>query len=247
MTQQIDDYKQQLFETAAEYGKAGRAVYTEIELHIDEALDNNRKPKEIINELGEPEVAIRKILKADGKATYPFTKIAASGLLIAIGLGFLTSISCLLMPLGSGIAGMNAISGDPVNLPYTAQRCVEFQSITSFSLDCRHAAMLHHYYELTDERLIFSVVSFIGILLFWLAVRKGWLHLIPKKTLVLLASSIYIAVGGLIMLIAIGDLSAGRTWQWLGDFLTGVPAFVIGILLLGYYLGFATKAKISKT
>jgi hypothetical protein len=240
MTKEIENYKQQLFETAAEYGKAGRAAYTELEQHIDEAIEDKRKPKEILAELGEPEQAIRKILKADGKATYPFSKIVFSGILIALGLAFLAALSSLLMPLGSRMAGMTAISGDPINLPYTTERCKDFQALTSTNLDCRHAAMLHHYNELTDERLFFAVLGLVSLLGFWYAVRKGWVNLLPRKTLLLLASSIYIAVGGFIMLIALGNLSAGQNWGWLSDFLTGVPVFIVGILLLAFYLGYIT-------
>ncbi len=241
MNKQIENYKQQLFETAAEYGKAGRAAYQELEQHIDESVENKIKAHTILAELGEPEEEIRRILKADGKATYPLHKILASGILIAIGLGFLGAVSGLLMPLGSRIGGMHAISGDPINLPYTVARCAEYQQLVPAARDCREAAMLHHYYELTDERLVFAIFSLICLSVFMIAVRKNWVHMLPKKTLLLIASSIYIAVGGLLMLFAVGDLSAGRNWGWLGSFLTGVPLFAVGALLLAYYLGYITK------
>jgi hypothetical protein len=241
MNKQIEDYKQQLFEIAAEYGKAGRAAYNELEQHIDEALEHDTKPNHILAELGEPEQAIRGIIKADGKATYPLSKIITSGVLLALGLSFLAAISCFLMPMGSRLAGMHAISGDPVNLPYTAERCHDFQRLVPSAHDCREAAMLHHYYELTDGRLVFTLFSLVCLVALWLVVRKGWLHLLPRKTLLLLGSSLYIAIGGLLMLVALGNLSAGRDYGWLSDFLTGIPALFTGLLLLAYYLGYITK------
>lgn len=247
MEKKIETYKQELFETAAEYGRAGRRAYGELEQHIDEALESGSKPEQLLAELGEPEQAIRKILKADGKATYPFTKIAGSGVLIALGLAFLAAISALLMPLGSRLAGMHAISGDPVNLPYTAQRCTEFQALTSPGLDCRHAAMLHHYYELTDERLVFAVFSLVCLAVLVFAIRRGLVHVLPRKTLLLLASSIYIAVGSLAMLLALGNLSAGRDYGWLADFLTGVPIAAAGLALLAYYLGYTSRSGLGQS
>ncbi len=247
MTNQIENYKQQLFEAAAEYGKAGRAAYQELEQHIDEAIENNVKPREIIIELSEPEQVIRKILKADGKATYPLNKIVASGVLIAIGLGLLFGLSALLMPLGSRIGGMNAISGDPLVLPYTAERCAQYHQLVPAAHDCREAAMLHHYYELTDGRVLLIAFGLICLVLFWLAVQKNWVNVLPRKTLLLLAASVYTAIGSVIMIIALGNLSAGRNWEWLGDLLTGVPIFAAGVLLLTYYLGYITKPGIHKS
>lgn len=240
MTKEIENYKQQLFETAAEYGKAGRSAYQELEQHIDDALEHEAKPKEIMAELGEPEQAIRRILRADGKATYPLNKIVASGILIALGLGFLAGISALFIPLGSRIGGMNVISGDPVNLPYTAERCAQFRQLVPSAGNCRQAAMLHHYYELTDERLVFAVFCLICLGGLYFAVKSGWLKLLPRKTILLLASSIYIAFGAVVMLLALGDLSAGRDWNWLADFITGIPMFIAGVLLLSFYLGYIT-------
>jgi len=242
MSKAIEDYKQRLFEVAAEYGKAGRAAFSELEQHIDDAAEAGRKPKEIITELGEPEQAIRTILHADGKATYPLGKIAASGMVIAFGAIILFALSALLMPLGSKIAGMNAISGDPINLPYTAERCKQFQALTSTALDCRHAAMLHHYYEMTDERIVPAVFFTLCLLAAWWAIRKGRIAVLPRKTLLLLSSSIYIAFGSLLMLFSLGDLSAGRNWGWLGSFLNGVPLFIAGCLILAYYLGYSTRS-----
>ncbi len=238
MNKDIDNYKQQLFETAAEYGKAGRAAYQELDQHIDEAVGQKLKPRQILAELGEPEQAIRSILKADGKATYPLGKIVASGVLIAIGLSLLAGISGLLMPLGSRIGGMNAISGDPAVLPYTSSRCDEYRQLVPAAHDCREAARLHHYYELTDGRVMLMVLSLICLVLFWQAVRRNRVNILPRKTLLLLAAAVYTAIGSVVMLLALGNLSAGRTWEWLGDFLTGVPMFIAGILLLAYYLGY---------
>lgn len=238
---EIENYKQRLFEVAAEYGKAGRLAYHELDLHIDEALENQLKPNQIIDELGEPEQAIRKILKADGKSTYPLNKIVATGVLIALGLGILAGLSGLLMPLGSKIGGMTAISGDPPNLPYTAARCVEFRQLVPSAANCREAAMLHHYYELTDGRVVFALFLLICLSLFAYAARRSWITLLPKKITLLLTASIYIAVGGLVIMLALGNLSAGRSWQWLGDLLTGIPIFLAGMLVLFYYLGYITS------
>lgn len=240
MSKETENYKQQLFETAAEYGKAGRAAYHELEQHIDESLENRIKPKIILADLGEPEQAIRRILKADGKASYPVGKIAASGVLLAIGLGLLIGLSGLLMPLGSRIGGMDAISGDPDVLPYTSGRCAQYRQLVPSAHNCREAARLHHYYELTDGRLVLIAFGLLCLVAFWYAFRKKWLYILPRKTLLLLATSIYTAIGSLIMLVALGDLSAGRTWDWLGDFLTGVPLFLAGIITLAYYLGYMT-------
>lgn len=247
MSRVIEDYKQQLFEVAAEYGKAGRAAYSELEQHIDEAVEAGRKPQDVIAELGDPEQAIRTILHADGKAAYPLSKIICSGGIIAVGAGVLVAMSGFLMPLGSRIAGMQAISGDPVNLPYTAERCKEFQALTSSALDCRHAAMLHHYYEMTDERVVLVAFGIVCLLAAWFAVRKGWIDILPRKTLLLLAASIYIALGGVTMLLALGDLSAGRSWGWLGNFLNGLPMLLAGCLLLAYYLGYITRPAIAQS
>jgi hypothetical protein len=244
MSNQIEDYKQSLFESAAEYGKAGRAAYEELQEHIDEALDHGTPPQKVISDIGDPETAIRKILRADGKATYPLSKIIASGILIALGLGFLAGISALLMPLGSHVAGMNTISGDPDVLPYTAARCAQYRALVPTADDCRQAAMLHHYGELTEGRITFAVFCLLCLGVFWLIARRGGIHLLPKKTLLLLASIVYLAIGGVIMLLALGDLSAGRTWEWVGNFLTGVPIAVGGCLLLAYYLGYMSRKKI---
>ena len=51
MKKEMEAYKQQLFETAAEYGRAGRAAYAELEQHIDEALEHDRTPKDILADL----------------------------------------------------------------------------------------------------------------------------------------------------------------------------------------------------
>lgn len=241
MDRKLEDYKQQLFEAAAEYGKAGRAAYEELTEHIDESVENGRKPKDIVTELGDAETAIRGILRADGKATYPLSKILTSGVLLALGLSFLFGISSLLMPLGSRMGGTYSISGDPDPLPYTVARCEQYLKLVPSAPDCREAAMLHHYGEMTTQRLIFAIFCLVCLGLFWLIVRKGFVHLLPRKTLLLLASVVYIAIGGLIMLIALGELSAGHTWGWLGDFLTGVPAIITGILLLAYYLGYISR------
>lgn len=243
----IEDYKQLLFEAAAEYGKAGRAAYEELTEHIDESLENGQRPKDIITEIGDPETAIRKILRADGKATYPLSKIMTSGVLLALWLGFLFGISSLLMPLGSRMGGMFSISGDSTPLPYTAARCEQYLNLVPGAPDCRQAAMIHHYDEMTGQRLYFAIFCLICLGIFWLAVRGGWVHLLPRKTLLLLASVVYIAVGGLMMLIALGELSAGRNWGWLGDFLTGVPAAIVGVLMLAYYLGYISRPHHSKT
>ena len=48
-------------------------------------------------------------------------------------------------------------------------------------------------------------------------------------------------IGSVIMLIALGNLSAGQTWAWLSDFLTGVPMAAAGALLLAYYLGYMSR------
>jgi hypothetical protein len=243
MNKATDSYKQRLFEVAAEYGKAGRIAYGELEQHIDDAVEDGFKPADVLAELGRPEQAIRAVMKADGKATYPLGKIIASGVLVALGLGFLAAISSLLMPLGSRLAGMRAISGDPANLPYTAERCHDFQRLVPSAHSCREAAMLHHYYELTDGRLVFAVISLICLIALFFAVRKGWLNLLPRKTLLLLSASIYIAVGALLMLDALGDLSSGLSNGWLDGFLTGVPILTAGLLLLAYYLGYITKPR----
>jgi hypothetical protein len=241
MSKEIENYKQQLFETAAEYGKAGRAAYEELAAHIDESLEHGANAREITKELGNPETAIRKILKADGKATYPFGKIFWSGVLLAIVLGVLAGASGLLMPPGSRIGGMTAISGDPDALPYSAARCVEYRQLVPSAPDCRQAAMLHHYYELTDQRLLFTIFCLFWLGVFVFALRRGLIHILPRKTMLLLGAGIYIALGGVIMALALGDLSAGRHWDWLGDFLTGVPMFIAGALLLAYYLGYISR------
>lgn len=241
MVKDLDNYKQQLFEAAAEYGKAGRAAYQELEMHIDEAVDNKVKPKLVIAEFGEPEQAIRKILKADGKGSYPLSKIIASGILIAVGLGLLAGLSGLLMPLGSSIAGMDAISGDPDILPYTTARCAQYRQLVPAASDCRAAARLHHYYELTDGRVMLIILSAICLVIFWQATRKGLVNILPRKTLLLIAASVYTAIGSVVMLLALGNLTAGRTWEWLGDFITGIPMFIAGVLLLAFYLGYIIK------
>jgi hypothetical protein len=241
MGKATEDYKQQLFEAAAEYGKAGRAAYHELEQHIDEGLEHGAKPKDVIAELGEPEQAIRTILRADGKATYPLTKVAASGALLATGAAVLVGASGLLLPLGSRIAGMRAISGDADVLPYTAARCGEYRHLVPSAHSCREAAQLHHYYELTDGRIMLGVLAVLALLVMWWMVRKGALHVLPRKMLALLGAGVYGALGGVIMLIALGNLSAGRSWEWFGDLLTGVPLAIAGIVLLAYYLGYRAK------
>ena len=128
----------------------------------------------------DPEQAARAAVESFGEATdvvnflrSPGARLLSTAWLFA-GLGLVAIGMSGLVAAGLGaVRGWEFVAGDPAGLTYSAARCAQYLREAPAAVDCRAAALVDHYSEVVDQRVVAGVVGAIVLLGYLVWRRRG--------------------------------------------------------------------------
>lgn len=246
MTGPIDHYLDQLFDSLAGTGRAGRRALAEAEDHlrsavadlIAEGVPDEQAQRTAVARFGDARRIAGGLRVAHGGIGALLRPVFSGGwLLAAIGLVAI-GISGLLAELLGRVISVNFVAGDNAGVTYTPNRCGDFVEYFP-GKSCTVAAELHHWGEIVEYRVGAGVLGLIGLTLYAMARRIGPMTGIewapPRGPLALVTVAVFGLAGALLTLPPVMSMMFGQT-SGVGANLTG------GAVALALSFGVAVAA-----
>ena len=179
--------------------EASTHLYLDTEARIAEGANPEQAARTAIAAFGGPAVVVN-ALRSPGRRLVSTAWLFAGLGLVAIGL------SGLLAAAFGAVRGWEFVAGDPAGLSYSAERCAQYLRGVPGAGSCRAAALVDHYSEVVDQRIVGGVLGLLVLLAYVLWRRRGG---VPVSRLLL--GGIGVASFGLAALAQLA--SASTAWS----------------------------------
>jgi len=213
----IERYLDDLFNHLSSTGSAGRRALAEAEDHllaataegIKAGLSEEEAARRAVARFGDP-ARIAAGIKAANSGIGAVLKPIFSGawLLAAVGM-IAIGVSGLVAELMGRVFSPNFVAGDPSGVTYTPDRCADYFEYFPNASSCANAAELHHWGEVVEYRVAAGVLGLIGLGLYALLRRAGWLTRPPSGPLALVTTAVFGLSGALLTLPAVMEMAFG--------------------------------------
>ncbi len=146
--------------------EATNHLYLDTEARIEAGTSPETAASAAIAAFGEP-ARVANALRAPGGRVMSSMWLFAGIGLVAIGL------SGLLAAVFGAVRGWEFVAGDPAGLSYSAARCAQYLRVAPDAATCRAAALVDHYSEVVDQRVVAGVIGLVVIAAYALWRRRG--------------------------------------------------------------------------
>ncbi len=215
----IERYLDDLFNHLTGTGAAGRRALSEAEDHLlaataegtSKGLSEEDAARQAVARFGDP-ARIASGLKVAHGGVLAIIKPVFSGawLLAAIGM-IAIGFSGLVAELMGDFISPHFVSGDPSGVTYTADRCADYFEYFPKATSCANAAELHHWGEVVQYRVVAGVLGLIGLGLYALLRRAGWLSKPPSAPFALVTTAVFGLAGAFLTLPSVMEMAFGGT------------------------------------
>jgi hypothetical protein len=156
----LDDYARQLglSDPGARrlLGEASDHLYSDLTQRVSAGADPQDAAEAAIAAFGDPpELA---------DAARPWARLLSSTWLFAAAGLIAIGLSGLVANVFGSIWGWSFVAGDPAGLTYSPQRCAEYLTVAPDAGNCQSAALVDHYSEVVDQRVLAGVVGVVVVL-----------------------------------------------------------------------------------
>jgi hypothetical protein len=171
-------YLDEVFDALARTGSAGRRALTEIEDHLETAvqeglargLGQTDAELSAVERFGQPQLIASGIRRSNsglsGLIRPAVTGAWIVGAIVLISIG----LSGIVAEFMGRIIGPAFVAGDGPGVTYTAARCAEFVEYFP-ELSCADAATMHHFGEVVEYRVAAGVLGLLALSIFLVARR----------------------------------------------------------------------------
>jgi hypothetical protein len=127
-------------------------LYLDTEARIAAGTSPEQAAAAAIAAFGEP-AQVANALRSPGRRLLSTFWLFAGIGLVAIGL------SGILAAVFGAVRGWEFVAGDPAGLTYSAERCAQYLRAAPDAVTCRAAALVDHYSEVVDQRVIAGILG----------------------------------------------------------------------------------------
>jgi hypothetical protein len=146
--------------------EATNHLYLDTEARIAAGTNPEQAADSAIAAFGEP-AQVANALHSPGRRLLSTVWLLAGMGLVAVGL------SGILAAAFGAVRGWEFVAGDPAGLSYTAERCAQYLRIAPDAATCRAAALIDHYSEVVDQRVVAGVAGALLIAAYLVWRRRG--------------------------------------------------------------------------
>jgi hypothetical protein len=146
--------------------EATNHLYLDTEARIAAGTGPEQAAASAIAAFGDP-AQVANSLRSPGRRLLSTVWLFAGIGLVAVGL------SGILASVFGAIRGWEFVAGDPAGLSYSAERCAQYLRAAPEAVTCRAAALVDHYSEVVDERVVAGVLGVLLIAAYVVWRRRG--------------------------------------------------------------------------
>jgi preprotein translocase subunit Sss1 len=141
-------------------------LYLDTEARMAAGSSPEQAAEAAIAAFGEP-ARVASALRSPGRQLLSTFWLFTGLGLVAIGL------SGLLAAVFGAVRGWEFVAGDPAGLSYSAERCAQYLRMAPEAVTCRAAALVDHYAEVVDQRVVAGVIGIVVLAGYALWRRRG--------------------------------------------------------------------------